>query len=85
VVANNNELESTIIIHHQNNFFTVYKNLDQVLVNSRDLVFKDQVIGTTGLSDNEDSYLHFEIWKDNQVIDPRSLVADYKEKDVSIR
>ena len=85
VVANNDELESTIIIHHQNNFFTVYKNLDQVLVNSRDLVFKDQVIGTTGLSDNEDSYLHFEIWKDNQVIDPRSLVADYKEKDVSIR
>lgn len=86
VVANSSdELGSRIIIHHQNNFFTVYKNLDQVLVNARDLVLKDQVIGTAGTSDNEGAHLHFEIWKDSQVIDPRNLVADYKEKDVSIR
>ena len=86
VVANSSdELGSRIIIHHQNNFFTVYKNLDQVLVNARDLVLKDQVIGTAGASDNEGAHLHFEIWKDSQVIDPRNLVADYKEKDVSIR
>ena len=86
VVANSSdELGSTIIIHHKNNFFTVYKNLDQVLVNARDLVLKDQVIGTAGASDNEGAHLYFEIWKDSQVIDPRNLVADYKEKDVSIR
>ena len=81
----NSESGSMVIIHHKNNFFTVYKNLDKVLVSPRDLIFKDQVIGISANSDNDCSHLHFEIWKDNQVIDPRKLISDYKDKDVSIR
>ena len=80
------EFGGTIIIHHQNNFFTVYKHLDIVSVQPRDLISKNQIIGTIKNSDSEEgSYLHFEIWKDNQVLDPRDLIDDYKDKDVSIR
>ena len=80
-----NELGGMVIVHHKNNFFTVYKHLEKVLVNPRDLIFKDQIIGISANSDNGGSHLYFEIWKDNQVIDPRNLISDYKEKDVSIR
>jgi len=80
------EFGGTIIIHHQNNFFTVYKHLDIVSVEPRDLISKDQVIGTVKNSaSGEGTYLHFEIWKDNQLLDPRDLIDDYKDKDVSIR
>ena len=86
VLANQNQdLGNTIILHHQNNFFTIYGYLDTILVKTRDLISKNQVIGKVGKSDDSDPHLYFEVWKDNQVIDPRDLINDYKEKDVSIR
>jgi len=86
VVAENDDVSGSIIImHHQNNFFTIYKNLDTLFVSPRDLIAKDEVIARVGNATNEGSHLHFEIWKDNQVIDPRNLITHYKEKDVSIR
>ena len=81
----NNNLGNTIILHHQNNFFTIYGYLDTILVKVRDLIGKNQIIGQVGGEENSSPHLYFEIWKDNQVIDPRSLIEDYKEKDVSIR
>jgi len=84
VAEHNNESGGIVILSHQNNFFTIYKNLDILLVEERNLVSKDQIIAKVG-DPNEGAHLHFEIWKDNQVIDPRSLIIDYKEKDVSIR
>ena len=74
-----------IILHHQNNFFTIYGFLDTILVKSRDLINKGQIIGKVGNDDDSGPNLYFEIWKDNQVIDPRNLINNYKEKDVSIR
>ena len=85
IAENNKELGCTIILHHQNNFFTIYKNLDTLLVKPRDLVLKNEIIAKVGDINNDGSHLQFEIWKDNQVIDPRNLIVDYKEKDVSIR
>ena len=40
-------------------------------------------VGDTGKS--EGPHLHFEIWKNNRVLDPRDLIEEYKKKDVSIR
>lgn len=85
VVANNDDSGGVIIIHHQNNFFTVYKNLEEIFVNARDLVVANQVIGILDDLNNESSHLYFEVWKDSQIIDPRDLISDYREKDVSIR
>ena len=85
VASKNGESGYSVILHHQNNFFTIYKNLDTLFVEPRDLILKGQPFAKVGNVDGNGSHLHFEIWKDNQVVDPRNLIVDYKEKDVSIR
>ena len=85
VAEDNSESGGTIILHHKNNFFTIYKNLDTLFVDKRDLVLKDEVIAKVGIAEDNGPHLYFEIWKDNQVIDPRDLITDYREKDVSVR
>jgi len=80
------DLGKTIIISHSGGFVTVYGHNDTIMVNSGDELQKNQIIsrvGETGRS--QGPHLHFEIWKNNQVLDPRKIIPEYKEKDVSIR
>ena len=80
------DLGNTIIINHPGGFITLYGHNDTIIVQSGDDVIKNQVIsrvGETGKS--QGPHLHFEIWKNNQVLDPREIIPEYKEKDVSIR
>ena len=80
------DLGKTIIISHSGGFVTVYGHNDTIMVNSGDELQKNQIIsrvGETGRS--QGPHLHFEIWKNNQVLDPREIIPEYKEKDVSIR
>ena len=80
------DLGNTIIINHPGGFITVFGHNDTNLVNSGEELQKGQVIarvGETGKS--QGPHLHFEIWKNNQVLDPREIISVYKEKDVSIR
>ena len=84
--GNSEDLGNTIIINHPGGFITVYGHNDSVFVKSGDDVRKKQVIarvGETGKS--QGPHLHFEIWKNNQILDPREIIPEYKEKDVSIR
>ena len=47
---------------------------------------KGQIIALIGETGNSNGpHLHFEIWKNNQVLDPREIIPEYKKKDVSIR
>ena len=81
-----NHLGNTIIIAHPNNYYSLYAHLDKKLVSKYDLVEKSQIIGHVGKADNDEGpHLHFEIWHNNLIIDPRNLIEEYKEKDVSIR
>ena len=87
VVFSGEKLETgnTIIIAHEFGFFTVYGHNDTNLVSERDLIVRGQVIGTVGDTGKSDGpHLHFEIWKNNRVLDPRDLIKEYKKKDVSI-
>ena len=80
------DLGKTIIVSHKGGFITVYGHNDTIMVNSGDALQKNQIIsrvGETGKS--QGPHLHFEIWKNNQVLDPREIIPEYKEKDVSIR
>ena len=80
------ETGNTIIISHDFGFYTIYGHNDTNLVHERDIITVGQVIakvGDTGESDGP--HLHFEIWKNNRVLDPRDLIEEYKKKDVSIR
>ena len=79
------ELGNTIILAHAKGFFTVYGHNDENLVKIRQNVTRGDAIarvGQSGLSDGP--HLHFEIWKNSEVLDPREFIAIYKEKDISI-
>ena len=76
---------NTIIISHNFGFYTLYGHNDTNLVSERDIVREGQVIGKVGDTGNSQGpHLHFEIWKNSRVLDPRDLIKEYKKKDVSI-
>ena len=80
------DLGKTIIISHPGGFVTVYAHNDSNLVVSGAAIEKGQIIAHVGETGNSKGpHLHFEIWKNNQVLDPREIILEYKEKDVSIR
>ena len=79
-------LGNTIIINHPGGFVTVYAHNDSNLVVSGTTIEKGQIIALVGETGNSQGpHLHFEIWKNNQVLDPREIMPEYKQKDVSIR
>ena len=76
---------NTIIIAHPNNYYSVYSHLNKSVVKERKYVKANQVIGYVGQTGNSNApHLHFEIWKNHHIIDPRNLIKEYKIKDVSI-
>ena len=77
-------LGNTIVIKHKNDFLTLYGHNDTNFVKLREIVYKKQEIaqvGTTGVSYGP--HLHFEIWQNNNILDPRELIEKYKKKDLS--
>ena len=80
------DLGNTIIINHPSGFVTMYAHNDTNLVASGTSIEKGQIIARVGETGNSQGpHLHFEIWKNNQVLDPREIILEYKQKDVSIR
>ena len=80
------DLGKTIIVSHPGGFVTVYGHNDTIMVNSGDVLQGNQIIsrvGETGKS--QGPHLHFEIWKNNQILDPQEIISKYKENDVSIK
>ena len=89
IIVFSDEIQSfgnTIIIAHPNQYFSLYAHLNKSVVSSKSYVEKGQLIGYAGQSGNTDGpHLHFEIWKNDTIIDPRNLIKEYRIKDVSIR
>ena len=80
------ELGKVLVISHPNDFYTLYGHLDTIFVDNREIINANSVIalvGTTGVTSGP--HLHFEIWKGNELIDPRDVIEEYRRKDVSIR
>lgn len=67
---------NVIIIRH-GNFLSVYSNLSQAYVKSGDKVSSKQSIGKVFTDADEDNKttLHFEIWKDNNKLNPSSWLT----------
>lgn len=57
-----------VIIDHKDSYFTVYGQLDKILVKEEQRVSKGTVIGSLGKG--EDSVLYFEVRQDNHPDDP---------------
>ena len=79
-------LDKTLIIAHPNNYYTLYSHLDKVFVKPLEYINIKTKIGTVGKSNESDGpHLHFEIWQNSDIIDPRSIIKEYKINDVSIK
>lgn len=74
VSVNNNELlGNTIEIQHDKNLISVYQSLSTVTVKEGDTVVQGQIIGKTGeckLNSELGNHLHFELFKEGQVVNP---------------
>ena len=80
------DLGNTIIMNHPGGFVTVYAHNDSNFVIPGMAIEKGQIIARVGETGNSQGpHLHFEIWKNNQVLDPREIILEYMKKDVSIR
>lgn len=67
---------SAVIIRH-GKYLTVYSNLREVVVKKGDKVSTDQTIGTvyTDADDGNKSILKFQIWRENQKLNPEDWIA----------
>ena len=89
IVIISDEIKSlghTVIIAHPNNYYSIYGHMHKRLCKVRDFIKMGEVIGLVGRVNHEEGpHLHFEIWHNNLIIDPRNLIKDYKINDVSIK
>jgi murein DD-endopeptidase MepM/ murein hydrolase activator NlpD len=80
----NGDLGNTVIVSHPFNYFTIYSHCDSIFVKQRDLVLRGDhiaMLGNTGKTTGP--HLHFEIWNNDTIIDPRNVIIKYGELDVS--
>ena len=73
-----------IILAHKNNFYTFYGHLDSIFVKKHNFIKNNEVIGLIGETGKTSGpHLHFEIWNDLEAKDPRLLINELKERDVT--
>ena len=64
---------TTVIIDHDDGYFTVFTHLDNLLVTKNMLVKEGQKIGFIS---KESQVVHFEIWGNNQTLNPKEWLRD---------
>ena len=64
---------TTVIIDHDNGYFTVFTHLDNLLVSKNMLVKEGQKIGFIS---KDSQVVHFEIWGDNKTLNPKEWLED---------
>jgi hypothetical protein len=69
------EAGNMIIINHNDGYISVYKHCSLLLKKPREEVKQGELIALSGNSGETTTgpHLHFEIWKDGQPVDPKSL------------
>ena len=70
---------TTIKIDHQNNMISIYQSVKDVKVKEKDTVTKGQVIATSGtnnISSDLGNHLHFELYKDNVLVNPEEIFTN---------
>jgi septal ring factor EnvC (AmiA/AmiB activator) len=64
---------TTVIVDHNDGYFTVFTHLDNLLVTKNMLVKEGQKIGFIS---KESQVVHFEIWGNNQTLNPKEWLRD---------
>jgi murein DD-endopeptidase MepM/ murein hydrolase activator NlpD len=68
-----------LIIGHPDNYITIYKHCSILMKKERDTVIQGELIALSGNTGEITTgpHLHFEIWKDGQPIDPKTVLINY--------
>jgi murein DD-endopeptidase MepM/ murein hydrolase activator NlpD len=68
-----------IIIDHNNGYISVYKHCSVLLKRARETVLQGETIALSGNTGEISTgpHLHFEIWKEGEPIDPKSVLINY--------
>ncbi|HEY6907521.1 MAG TPA: M23 family metallopeptidase, partial [Ignavibacteriaceae bacterium] len=68
-----------IIIDHNNGYISVYKHCSVLLKRSRETVLQGETIALSGNTGEISTgpHLHFEIWKEGEPVDPKSVLINY--------
>lgn len=70
---------NTVKIEHNNDMISVYQSINEVSVKEKDQVTKGQVIGKSGtnsIGSNLGNHLHFELYKNNILVNPEEVFAN---------
>lgn len=70
---------TTIKVEHQNKMMSIYQSVKDVKVKEKDTVTKGQVIATSGtnnISSDLGNHLHFELYKDNVLVNPEEIFTN---------
>ena len=68
---------NTVLISHQGQYLSIYKNIQNLYVKTGDWVTKGEAIATLDNDKNKESAFMFELWKDQYPIDPLKYL-DFK-------
>ncbi|MCT4562820.1 MAG: M23 family metallopeptidase [Maledivibacter sp.] len=74
MIGESESLGKFVKISHGEDIFSIYSNLDRIFVKEKESIIRGQRIGELG--GLQSSYLHFELWIDNDAVDPQ-LYMDY--------
>ncbi len=68
-----------LIIGHPDNYITIYKHCSVLMKKERDTVIQGELIALSGNTGEITTgpHLHFEIWKNGQPIDPKTVLINY--------
>ena len=68
-------LKNSVMVRH-GNYLTVYSNLESVTVKTGDKIKLNQQVGTLSSGDDaDDCYVHFEIWRETENLNPQAWFA----------
>ncbi len=68
-----------MILDHNNGYITIYKHCSVLLKRARETVLQGETIALSGNTGEISTgpHLHFEIWKDGEPIDPKTVLIKY--------
>lgn len=64
----------TLIISHENDFLSIYKHCESLLISEREFIRQGETIALSGNTGHKSSgpHLHFELWKEGKPVDPQN-------------
>ncbi|WZL71576.1 M23 family metallopeptidase [Clostridiaceae bacterium 35-E11] len=75
-IGESDSLGKYVKIEHNSGVFSLYGNCSEIIINKGDKVKQGDIIASIGQNlENQNAYLHFELWIDGKVVDPMRYIS----------